>query len=452
MAAVKDMTTGNPTKLIVGFAIPMIFGNLFQQLYSMVDSIVVGRGVGVEALASVGAASYLDWLVLGILMGITQGFSILISQRFGAGDAMGLRKALTMAVLSALGLMVVMSVIAQLLTRPLLELLRTPENTIDGACLYIRIIFAGIPIIVTYNLLSAILRALGNSRTPLVAMIVAALINVALDLLFVMQLGWGIAGVAIATVIAQVCSCLVCFKALLSIDLIRLEKQDWKPDFKVIGDLFRLGLPVAFQNGIIAAGGLIMQYVINGFGFIFVAGITAGNKLYGLLEQAGVSVGNAVATYAGQNLGAGQLKRIRLGVRRASMVSIGISLVIMALMFLLGRAIMMLYVSGDAATTGQVVDVGVQYLRVMSIMLPILYMLFIYRSALQGMGNTMIPMYSGIVELIMRVCMALLLSYWLGQNGIYFAEVSAWLGAEVLLMISYYRSMRKLEDKACLDT
>lgn len=452
MAAVKDMTTGNPTKLIVGFAIPMIFGNLFQQLYSMVDSIVVGRGVGVEALASVGAASYLDWLVLGILMGITQGFSILISQRFGAGDAMGLRKALTMAVLSALGLMVVMSVIAQLLTRPLLELLRTPENTIDGACLYIRIIFAGIPIIVTYNLLSAILRALGNSHTPLVAMIVAALINVALDLLFVMQLGWGIAGVAIATVIAQVCSCLVCFKALLSIDLIRLEKQDWKPDFKVIGDLFRLGLPVAFQNGIIAAGGLIMQYVINGFGFIFVAGITAGNKLYGLLEQAGVSVGNAVATYAGQNLGAGQLKRIRLGVRRASMVSIGISLVIMALMFLLGRAIMMLYVSGDAATTGQVVDVGVQYLRVMSIMLPILYMLFIYRSALQGMGNTMIPMYSGIVELIMRVCMALLLSYWLGQNGIYFAEVSAWLGAEVLLMISYYRSMRKLEDKACLDT
>ena len=452
MATVKDMTTGNPTKLIVGFAIPMIFGNLFQQLYSMVDSIVVGRGVGVEALASVGAASYLDWLVLGILMGITQGFSILISQRFGAGDAMGLRKALTMAVLSALGLMVVMSVIAQLLTRPLLELLRTPENTIDGACLYIRIIFAGIPIIVTYNLLSAILRALGNSRTPLVAMIVAALINVALDLLFVMQLGWGIAGVAIATVIAQVCSCLVCFKALLSIDLIRLEKQDWKPDFKVIGDLFRLGIPVAFQNGIIAAGGLIMQYVINGFGFIFVAGITAGNKLYGLLEQAGVSVGNAVATYAGQNLGAGQLKRIRLGVRRASMVSIGISLVIMALMFLLGRAIMMLYVSGDAATTGQVVDVGVQYLRVMSIMLPILYMLFIYRSALQGMGNTVIPMYSGIVELIMRVCMALLLSYWLGQNGIYFAEVSAWLGAEVLLMISYYRSMRKLEDKACLDT
>ncbi len=452
MATVKDMTTGNPTKLIVGFAIPMIFGNLFQQLYSMVDSIVVGRGVGVEALASVGAASYLDWLVLGILMGITQGFSILISQRFGAGDAMGLRKALTMAVLSALGLMVVMSVIAQLLTRPLLELLRTPENTIDGACLYIRIIFAGIPIIVTYNLLSAILRALGNSRTPLIAMIIAALINVALDLLFVMQLGWGIAGVAIATVIAQVCSCLVCLKALLGIDLIRPEKQDWKPDFKVIGDLFRLGIPVAFQNGIIAAGGLIMQYVINGFGFIFVAGITAGNKLYGLLEQAGVSVGNAVATYAGQNLGAGKLKRIRLGVRRASMVSIGISLVIMALMFLLGRAIMMLYVSGDAATTGQVVDVGVQYLRVMSIMLPILYMLFIYRSALQGMGNTVIPMYSGIVELIMRVCMALLLSYWLGQNGIYFAEVSAWLGAEVLLMISYYRSMRKLEDKACLDT
>ena len=247
MATVKDMTTGNPTKLIVGFAIPMIFGNLFQQLYSMVDSIVVGRGVGVEALASVGAASYLDWLVLGILMGITQGFSILISQRFGAGDAMGLRKALTMAVLSALGLMVVMSVIAQLLTRPLLELLRTPENTIDGACLYIRIIFAGIPIIVAYNLLSAILRALGNSRTPLIAMIIAALINVALDLLFVMQLGWGIAGVAIATVIAQVCSCLVCLKALLGIDLIRPEKQDWKPDFKVIGDLFGLAYPWRFK-------------------------------------------------------------------------------------------------------------------------------------------------------------------------------------------------------------
>ena len=208
MAKVTDMTTGSPTRLLVGFALPMLLGNMFQQLYSMVDTIVVGRGVGVEALASVGAAGWLDWLVLGIIIGLTQGFAILISQRFGAEDFHGLRKAVTMSALLSLVTIIVFTITALSIARPLLELLDTPAQTIDGAHLYISIIYMGIPIIVTYNLLAAVLRALGNSKTPLIAMVIASIINIVLDVLFVMGFGWGIAGAAIATVTAQFFSCL----------------------------------------------------------------------------------------------------------------------------------------------------------------------------------------------------------------------------------------------------
>lgn len=442
-ARVKDMTKGSPTKLILGFALPLMFGNIFQQMYSMVDTIVVGRVEGVEALASVGAAGWLDWLILGIVMGMTQGFGILMSQRFGAEDHRGLRKSITMSIYLAVAIAVLFTIVSHLVTRPILELLQTPDNTIDGAELYIRIIFSGIPIIITYNMLSNILRALGDSRTPLYAMILASIINIVLDILFVAGFRWGIAGVAVATLTAQVCACVYCFGGIKKISLLKLTRKDWEIDGSVVKKLLLLGTPIAFQNGIIAVGGLVVQYIVNGFGFLFVAGITAGNKLCGLMEMAGTSIGAAVGTFAGQNLGAGLIDRIRQGVRSAARISAGVALAIAAFIILAGRWVVRLFITGEPDVIESVVGVAYPYLVVLSIGLTILYMLFVYRSALQGMGDTFIPMISGIVELIARMSMALLLPQILGEYGVYIAEIAAWIGAAVLLAATYYRKMHQ---------
>lgn len=441
---VKDMTKGSPVKLILGFAIPLMFGNIFQQLYSMVDSIVVGRAVGVEALAAVGSASWLDWLVLGIIMGMTQGFGIMMSQKFGAEDRDGLRKVIAMSVYLSAIIAVVFTVLSLLIARPLLELLNTPANTIDDAHLYISIIFAGIPIITTYNMVSNVLRALGDSRTPLYAMILASLINIVLDIVLVTAVKMGVAGVAVATLIAQVCACVYCFIGMRRISFLRFQRSDWKYDGAVARQLLMLGTPVAFQNGIIAVGGLVIQFIVNGFGFVFVAGITAGNKLSGLMEMAGTSIGAAVATFAGQNLGAGKMERIRQGVKDSVKISSGMAIAIAAFIILTGKWIVRLFITGEPEVVDSVVAVAYPYLVVMSVMLIVLYMLFIFRSALQGMGDTFIPMLSGIVELVMRISMALLLPVFFNEYGVYFAEVSAWIGAAILLSAAYFVKMRKI--------
>lgn len=450
MSRIKDMTKGNPMKLILGFALPLMFGNIFQQLYSMVDTIVVGRVVGVEALASVGAASWLDWLVLGIVIGMTQGFGILMSQRFGAEDMEGLRHSVTMSVLLSIAMAVIFTTVSLIIIRPILGLLNTPENTIDGAERYIRIIFSGITIIVTYNLLAGILRALGDSRTPLAAMILASIVNIVLDILFVAGFRMGIAGVAVATLIAQVCACVYCFLGIRKVQFLHFTREDWRWNGHIAGQLLKLGTPVAFQNGIIAVGGLVVQYIVNGFGFVFVAGVTAAHKLCGLMEMAGTSVGSAVATFAGQNLGAGQFSRIRKGIRASVKISAGISLSIAVLIILTGKWVVRLFITGEVDVVEAVVDAAYPYLVVMSVFLILLYMLFIFRSALQGMGDTVIPMVSGIAELIMRISMVLVLPgilAWLGMQreyGIYFAEVSAWFSAAVLLAVAYFLRMRRV--------
>lgn len=443
MSRVKDMTKGKPAKLILGFALPLMFGNIFQQLYSMVDTIVVGRVVGVEALASVGAASWLDWLVLGIVMGMTQGFGILMSQKYGAGDMEGLRRAVMMSIYLSAVIAALFTTLSLLATRPLLELLKTPDNTIDGAQLYISIIFCGITVIVAYNLFAGILRALGDSKTPLYAMIVASVVNIVLDIAFVAGLGMGIAGVAVATLLAQMCACVYCFLAVRRIRFLNFSKADRRWDGGTAGQLLRLGTPVAFQNGIIASGGLVVQYIVNGFGFLFVAGVTAAHKLCGLMEMAGTSMGAAVATFAGQNLGAGQSARIRQGVRSAVRISGVLALSIAAFIIVGGKWAVRLFITGTPEVVEEVVGVAYPYLVIMSVMLIVLYMLFIFRSVLQGMGDTVIPMVSGIVELLMRISMALVLPMLLKEYGVYFAEVSAWLGAALLLAAAYFLRMKR---------
>ena len=439
----KNMTAGSPGKLIITFAIPLMLGNIFQQFYTMADTMIVGRVVGVEALAAVGAGDWLVWLVLGIMTGITQGFSILVSQYYGAGEKENLKCAVAKSYIMTALLSVIVLAVSEGAVYHVLLFLQTPDNVIDLTMLYLRLIFAGVPIIAAYNIFAAILRALGNSRSPLIAMTVAAVINVGLDLLFVAVFGWGVAGAAVATVIAQGFSALYCLLVLRKIRDIRLEKEDFYRQPSMSLRLLKLGTPLAIQNVIISVGGLAVQFVINGYGFLFVAGFTATNKLYGVLEMAAISYGYAVVSYVGQNLGAGEITRIKKGVHASSFLAFLTSAFISIVMFLFGKTLLSMFISGDPEQTSQVLAIAWHYLSIMASCLCILYFLYVYRSALQGLGNTMIPMLSGVVEFFVRVGVALLLPKLIGQNGIFYAEIAAWTGAAVLLMISYYINIRK---------
>ena len=440
------MTQGNPTRLIVLFALPLMCGNIFQQLYTVVDTIVVGQGVGVEALASLGAADWFNWLVLGVVIGFAQGFGIRMSQEFGAERYEDLRRtvrdsAVLLTVLTALILLV-----SQLLVVPVLNLLGTPENIRPGSVLYLRILYAGLPLTAFYNLAASILRALGDSKTPLAAMVTASVLNIVLDVLFVFGFHWGIGGAAIATVIAQGIAGVVCFVRVVRIPQLHGSEPFAWPTAQSVLVLMKLSIPVSFQNIIISVGGMVVQSVVNGFGFLFIAGYTATNKLYGLIEMAAISYGYAMTTYVGQNFGAGNLKRVRQGVNRGLLTSVLTSVAVSAVMLLCGKWILLLFLNGSAAEKAQALGVAYRYLAVMCIFLSILYVLHIYRCALQGLGDTVMPMVSGVVEFLMRVGSVLLLKGLLGEYAVYSAEVLAWAGAALLQWVAYLVRMRRLED------
>ena len=392
---IQNMTQGSPTKLIFSFAIPLMLGNVFQQFYTVVDTAIVGQALGVTALAAMGAADWLNWLVLGMVQGFAQGFSIYMAQRFGAEDHEGLNRSIGATVSLAAVISVVLLVLSQATMKPVLQMMNTPEEVMAGALIYLRIMFAGIPIIMAYNVLASILRALGDSKTPLYAMVIASVINIVLDLLFVLVFRWGIAGAVIATVLAQVFAAVFCLRAVLKIRIIRLKKVYFLPDGQMAKRLLGLGVPVAAQNMIIAIGGMVVQTVVNRYGVLFVAGFTASNKLYGILEIAATSFGYAVTTYVGQNLGANLLGRIKKGMRSATWLAVLTSAVITAVVFLCGRAMVSMFISGTPEEVAFSTEVAVYYLRVMAAFLSVLYILHIYRSALMGLGDTVTPMVSG---------------------------------------------------------
>ena len=442
-AKVKDMTIGRPLGLIVSFALPLMMGSIFQQLYTVVDTMVVGKALGVDALAALGSTDWLTWMVLGMVQGITQGFGILIAREFGAKRFEDLRRVVGVSVTLAAACAAVLLALAQLLALPMLRLLQTPEDIIENALLYARIIFLGTPIIMAYNLLATVLRSLGDGQTPLTAMILAALTNVALDLLFVLVLGWGIVGAAVATLIAQAFSSIFCLLRLRKLDFMALKQEHFRSRQGLGLRLLGLGWPMALQNGIIALGGLIIQRVVNGYGVTMLAGYTATNKLFGLLELAAIAFGYAMVTYAGQNLGAGNLARIRKGMGAALAAALAISLIISAAMLTLGKLILGLFLSGDPQEVAMAMASGYRYLSIMAFGLPILYILHVVRSAVQGMGQTVLPMVSGIGEFVMRTGCVLVLPALLGEDGIYIAEIAAWLGADLVLIPSYFITMKK---------
>lgn len=439
-----NMTQGKPMKLLFSFALPLMFGNIFQQLYTVIDTAIVGRGVGLDALAALGTVDWLNWMLLGIAQGFTQGFSVRMSQKFGEGDSKGLKHIIGQSAMLSVVIAIICTILSQFGVPLFMVMLRVPDELIGLASLYTRIIMGGFFAVMFFNFCASVLRAMGDSKTPLKAMIAAALTNIVLDAVAVFVLGWGIAGAAAATVFSQCLSGTICALKIWKTPELHFGKEQMKANRAISINLIKIGAPVAAKNIIIALGGMTVQAIVNGFGMSFIAGFTATNKLYGLLEIAAISYGYAVTTYVGQNYGAGQFERIKRGMRSAVGLSIATSIVIAAVMILFGRQITMLFISSDnpqlLIAAG---DTAYIYLCVMSVCLPILYLLYVYQAALQGMGNTIIPMISGIVEFVLRAGVALFVGMIGYESGIFFAESAAWIGAEVFLMIGYYRSVYK---------
>lgn len=441
MKSVKNMTTGYPLRILFSFALPLMVGNVFQQLYTLVDSMVVGRVLGLNALAAIGNGEWLNWLVLSMIQGFAQGFSIRLAQDFGADDTRRLKKtyvtSLRLSILCAAGVLC----FAFAALRPILRLLHTPSEIFPITVTYLSVIFAGVPIVMAYNFGASVLRALGDSRTPLRAMIAASLCNIVLDLLFVAVFHWGVAGAAAATLIGQGLSAVICYLSLKQIEVIRTPKSEQRFDKGIAVELLKLAMPFAFQNLIISVGGLVVQFVINGYGVLYIAGFTATNKLYGILEIAAISYGFALTTYVGQNYGAAQIKRINRGVHTGVVMGIVTAALISAAMFLFGRQIVGAFISGDPKDAAATVEIAYHYLCIMAAFLPILYLLHIYRSSLQGLGDTIMPMVSGGAELVMRILTILFLPKLIGEEGLFWAEVLAWAGADVVLLSGYYCKM-----------
>ena len=444
----KDMTSGSPAGLILRFALPLMLGNVFQQFYTFVDTMVVGQALGVKALAALGAAEWLTFLMFGLVQGLVQGFSLVMARQFGAGDEKGLKKAVAGAVWLSLGAAFLFTALGQLMLRPVLLLLRTPAEIIDLTLIYLRILYASLPVAFAYNMLAALLRALGNSKTPLQAMTLSSFCNIALDLLFVFGSGWGIQGAAAATVLAQILAACFCCVKLRGSGLFSLGNKEYYPDREVIREQLKLGLPMGLQNMITAMGGLIVQSVINGFGVLFIAGYTAANKLYGLLEIAASSYGYAMSTYSGQNMGAARYDRIGKGLRAANLIGAATALLMSAIMVFLGKPVLGCFLTGDSVTVEGAMRIGYHFLLVLAFFFPFLYILYVTRSCIQGMGNSLLPMISSIVQLVMRTGCALLLPALIGESGVFYGEVCAWLGADLLLAFSYFYCMRKFRTAA----
>lgn len=441
----QDMTKKNPLGLILKFAIPLLIGNIFQQAYTIVDSIIVGRGVGSFALASIGAVDWLQWMLSASLIGLAQGFGVAFSRSFGEKDYKELKNNIYIGFILSVIIGVLFVVFSEIFSYKLLILLNTPTEIIYLSLEYIRFLFLGLIIVMMYNFLASILRAIGNSKTPLIAMIFAAIINICLDIYFIFELKMGVKGAAIATVIAQFFSAIYCFTVLKKIEILDFTKEDYKFNINKAIYLLKLGLPMSFMNIIIGIGGIIVQRVTNIFGIVFVTGVTITNKLYALFEIGGTSIGLSVATYTAQNHGAKNIDRIFKGFKAAVALAIISSFIIGGLMIVFGKNIISLFIDVNLDNSKKIIDVSYAYLSVMCFGLWLLHLLHIFRSTLQGLGNTLFPLYSSIIEFILRVTTVLIASKIIGGNAIFYSEISAWTGAVLFLGTGVYLSFNDLE-------
>lgn len=444
----KDMTVGSPMKLILFFSIPLLIGNIFQQLYNMVDTIIVGRCIDEKALAAVGLTGPMSFLVIGFVMGLSSGFAVLVAQRFGAKDEEGMRHCVGIMIILAAVVTAVVTLLAIIFTRPLLRAINTLPELFEQSYQYIVTIFAGIFTTVLYNILACILRALGDSRTPLYFLMVSSVLNIGLDFLFIVNFGLGVMGAALATVLSQAVSGVCCFLYIAKkYPVLRLSKKDFRWDFKIAAKHMGIGLPMAFQFSITAIGVIVLQGAINLFGESRIAAYAAASKVEQLVSQPAGTFGVTMANFSGQNLGAGRVDRVRKGVRQASFLTLCFSVLGMIVLLTCGEALTGLFIKEDAVAVDEIISASMHYLRICAAFFPFLFMIFIYRNALQGIGHSFMPLMGGVMELVVRCAAALILPGLLGFTGVCLAGPLAWLSAEVLLCISYFVIIRRVEKE-----
>lgn len=437
----KDLTKGNPLKLILFFTLPLLMGNIFQQLYSMADTIIVGRTISVNALAAVGATGSLSFLIIGFAQGLTSGFSVVTAQEFGAKNDSGVRRSIVTGTVLSVIITIILTVLSVYFIRNLLEIMNTDAEIIEDSYKYIIIICYGIIAAVLFNLTSNIIRALGDSKTPLIFLGIACVLNIILDFVFILNFKMGVAGAAWATIISQFLSGILCVIYMFKrFPILKFKEGDCKITLKDIKRHLKIGLPMAFQLSIIAIGAMILQTSLNKLGPLAVAAFTAAQKIDTLATQLLMSFGITMATYTAQNYGAGNIARIKEGVKKCTIISVTISIVSGGLIILFGKWIVWLLVGNEP----EVISMSQIYLIINCSMYFLLALLFIYRNTLQGLGQSFIPTVAGIMELLMRSFAAIYLAEPLKFAGISMASPIAWLGAVIPLGIACFITIKKL--------
>jgi len=432
---ITDMTVGSPAVHIIKFTLPLLLGNLFQQLYNMVDSIVVGNFVGEDALAAVGACGSTNFLFFSLSSGLAIGIGIIVAQFFGAGDEKNVRNTIANSIYVLWGAAITVSIIGIVFCPALLRLLQTPETVIGDSIVYMRTTCAGILFIATYNGVAAMLRALGDSKTPLYFLILSSIVNVVLDLVFVLVFDWRVFGVALATIIAQATSALTCIVyAYHKVEYFRLTKEQLRMNPQIIANSFKIGVPIAMQNSMIAVSCMVLQGVVNTFGETVMAAYTVIGRIEQVVQQPYMSLGSALTTYSGQNMGAGKIDRVRKGFRQGTLMVFIFSMCMLPIAYLFGEQIVGIFVNDP-----EVIAIGAKAIRINSLCYFGLGMIYVPRSVLNGCGDTGFAMINGITEVICRVFFSLILTSipFLGYWGIWMTTGLTWALTGVVCVCRY---------------
>lgn len=438
------MTSGSTMKLILGFAVPLLMGMLFQQVYSLVDTIIVGRFLGVSALAAVGATGSINFLIIGFCQGICNGFALPVAQRFGAKDYDGLRKYVGNSAVLAIIFGGAITLITVIACRPILELMQTPSDIIDLSYNYIVVIFAGIPAIMLYNILSAYLRSLGDSVTPVIFLVISAGLNIGLDLLFIVTFKWGVFGAAFATVLSQAVSGILCLILIIKkFDILHLKRDDWKLDWDYTRYLLIMGLPMGLQYSITAIGSVILQSSVNTLGSTAVASMTAGSRISMFVVCPFDALGSTMATFGGQNVGAGRLDRLGRGLRSAVTLGAIYSALILVVLIFFGRNLILLFVNASEVT---VIAQAKQFLVTNAAFYLMLALVNIVRFLIQGMGFSGFAVFAGVFEMVARALVGLVFVPIFGFTAACFASPLAWIFADCFLIPAFFHCRKKLQS------
>lgn len=440
---VKDMTKGSPMKLILGFSVPLLFGFLFQQFYNLVDTVIVGRFLGTNNLAAVGATGSVNFLIIGFCMGICSGFAIPVSHKFGAGDQVGVRRVVANCIWLSAAFAVVMTVLTTLLCRHILIAMKTPDDILDAAYSYIWVIFLGIPVTFLYNMTAGVIRALGDSKTPVIFLVMSSFINIGLDLFFIVNLRWGVQGAAWATVISQGISGLCCLLFMIKkFEMLRIRGEEWRPDRHLIGTLCGMGVPMGLQYSITAIGSVILQSATNTLGSDAVAAVTAAGKISGFLACPFDAMGSTMATYGGQNVGAGKLDRIGQGLKSCILLGAGYSVIALGVSLLFGRPLARLFL--DASETAIIENVRLFLTLATAFYFP-LALVNIIRFMIQGVGFPFFAILAGVFEMAARALAGFVLVPVFGFLGSCLGSPIAWIMADAFLIPAYFHVKKKLK-------